>query len=159
MRIVGYEWMCKSSTRIYLGPLDFHSAAGMPTRIPFSHHAKKNNNNQKTKIERHTADGFRSNMNCLDSWNPVAYIMISYYIPIDPPVLLYPQSLANIPLCFAQHWLFPRYLTENFALRHLIEAYETQLAEQRHRFFRSPVRINELWWHYQPVICSIWGFP
>ena len=25
----------------------------------------------------------------------------------------------------------PRYLTENFALRHLIEAYETQLAEKR----------------------------
>ena len=84
-------------------------------------------------------------------------------------IILYPHRSPSFavspisgeyPTLFAQHWLFlPRYLTENFALRHLIEAYETQLAEKRHRFFMSPVRIKELWWHYQPVICSIWGFP
>lgn len=159
MRIVGYEWMCKSSTRIYLGPLDFHSAAGMPTRIPFFPSRQKKQQQPKNKNWK-TYSGRISKQHELSRF--VKTRRLHHYIPIilhrSPSFAVSPIS-GEYPTLFAQHWLFPRYLTENFALRHLIEAYETQLAEKRHRFFRSPVRINELWWHYQPVICSIWGFP
>lgn len=88
--------------------------------------------------------------------------LTSLYPHIFPSFAVSPIS-GEYPTLFAQHWLFPpRYLTENFALRHLIEAYETQLAEKRRadpQVLRRPASINELWWHYQPVICRIWGFP